>query len=705
MQAQAEENTNIKDVKTEKNTPTLEVIQVTAQKRQESIQDIPVAVTSVSGDEIAQTRIDNVLDLQSLSPSLQISVAAGMPRIYIRGVGLTSFAMGSEPSVAYHVDGAVISRPSAQASSFFDVERIEILRGPQGSLYGRNATGGSINVHTKRPSEELNGYAALTLGNYNLKEFEGAVGGTLIDDNILARVAVKTQQRDGFGENLFDGTELDDADSKSIRLGLSYIGSDSFDAFLSLTHFESDAAGDYHYLGAANPLVTPTEIAMGGEPATNIRDNNSEVSIGGDKTYNSATLELQWHLSEDISLQLLSNIFDYERNASTDLNGTPVQFYGNFQFESSEQLSEELQLTWDGENHSTLFGLYYFQEDMKASILIEGPSIYSDVFNRPFLHFQGEQESESYAAFWNSNWTLNDKWSLTTGLRYSKDNKEDVGSRTIPTGAVLPIARSDSWDAWTPTVGVEYTVANDVLLYFKASEGYKTGVMNIGNNSPSVDPETIESFELGIKSRWWDNRLQINAVVFDYTIEDLQVQRPVDGNLITVNAAEASTSGIEFESVLLLNEDLILNFNASYLDSEFTDFPTQNTTFAPNVDINLKGNPLPNTPKLQGNVSLEHELDQGSFYVQSRVNLVYTGERWFNEFQEDIAYQDATTTLNANILLTSADDQWTLNFWARNLTNEEIISHINITSNVIGHARLATLMEPRTYGVTLGYNF
>jgi iron complex outermembrane receptor protein len=683
----------------------LEEVIVTAQKRQESVQDIPLAVTYVDGNELINVGIRNVLDLQSLVPNLQISIAAGMPRIYIRGIGLTSFAMGSEPSVAFHVDGAVLSRPSAQNSSFFDIERIEVLRGPQGSLYGRNATGGSINIHTRRPTDELTGYANVTAGNYELKELEAAIGGALVEDKVLGRAAFKMQKRDGYGENLFDGRDLDDEDLSAFRLGLAYVGSDRFDAFLSLTHFETDAAGDYHNVGQARPDITPPEIAQGGEVAPDIRDNNSENAIGGDKDLDSVTLHLQWDLAEDIALKSITNYLDYVRHARTDLNGTPVQFFANNQFESSEHYSQELQLNWDGENHSTLFGLYYFHEDIDASITIEGPPPYTNVLNRPFLQFEGQQESESYAAFWNTNWRLNDQWSITTGLRYSKDKKEDVGSRTIPTGMVFPIARKESWDDWTPSLGVEYVFSEDVLLYLKASEGYKTGVMNIGNNSPSVDPESIVSFEAGIKSQWWDNRFQINAAVFDSTIEDLQVQRPVDGNLITVNAAEADLRGIEFESVALLSESLTLKFNAAYLDTEFSEFITQNTTFAPGVDIDLKGNSLPNSPKTQADLTLEHIADLNGFDIQSRFQVVYTDERWFNEFQEDISYQESTTVINANALVTFPDERWTLNLWGRNLSDEEIISHINITSSAIGHARLATLMDPRTYGVTIGYEF
>lgn len=683
----------------------LEEILVTAQKRQESIQDIPAAVTSMSGSDLSTAGVDSLLDMQSLAPGLQVSTAAGTARVFIRGIGLTNFAMGGEPSVAFHTDGAVISRPSAQISTFYDLERIEILRGPQGSLYGRNATGGSINVLTRRPEEQFGGYAKITAGNYDSIDAEGALGGSIVEDTLLGRVAFRSENRAGFGTNIFNGGELDDADSKSMRLGLSYIGSDSFDAFLSLSRFETDAAGDYHMLGPANPAITPNELAMGGLISPNIRDSNSEVPIGGDKEIDSATLELSWQLTDDIELKSLSNYFNFTRNVRTDLNGTPVQFYRNDQFEHSKHFSEELQLSWEGENHSTMFGLYYFQEDIESEIRVQGPVIYSTVFNRPFIRFAGEQSSESYAAFWNTTWHLGDQWSVTGGLRFSEDSKEDMGSTTTPPGAIIPIVREATWDDWTPKLTLEYTLREDLLFYASASDGYKAGVMNIGNAGPVVDPESILSFEVGVKSQWNDKRLQFNAALFNATIENLQVQRPINGNLITVNAAEAETKGIELETVALLTDRLTLTFNAAYIKGEFSEFLTENTTFAPGVQISLAGNPLPNTPEFQGDITLRYETDYRGWSVDSRVQAIFTDERWFNEFQEDIAYQDATTTLNANMQIRFPSDQWSLNFWGRNLSNEEIISHINVTSSAIGHMRAATIMEPRTFGATIEYEF
>lgn len=690
----------------------LEEVIVTAQKRETSLQDTAIAVSSMSGDSLTEERITSVLDLQSQAPSLQVSTAVGTARVYIRGIGLTNFAAGGEPSVAFHVDGAVVSRPSAQISGFYDLERIEVLRGPQGSLYGRNATGGSLNIITKRPTEDFEGYANVTAGNYDLLETQGAISGTLIEDKLLGRLSFRTEDRDGFGENIFSGKDIDDANNESYRLGLTYIGSDAFEAFLSINHYESDDAGDaFHMLGGANPLVTPPEIAMSGQIASDPRDLNTEVDIASEKEIDSYTLELTWDISSDLSLKSISNYLEMERSSDQDLNGTPQVLLRNISAETSEQYSQELQLNWDGENHTTMFGLYYFSEDMAASQVLPGSQGHQ-MNGRPLIVFNGEQESKSWAAFVNSTWHISDIWSINAGLRYSKDEKSDTGYTLLPgppslvPPVVAPIDRDDSWDAWTPKLTVEYTPRENLFFFATASKGYKTGVMNIGNAGDPVDPEFIESFEIGMKSQWWDDRLQFNATIFNATIEDLQVQRPINGTLVTVNAAEAETQGIEIESIVLLSEGLTGKLNIAYVDATFNEFLTQNSTFAPGVDVNLKGNTLPNTPELNTDLSLEYEFDVfDSWSARIKVQGIYSAERWFNEFEEDVAYQDDTFVVNSNVLLTSDDDQWSINFWGRNITDEKIISHINVGSQALGFMRTATFQAPATYGVTLGYRF
>ncbi len=685
----------------------LEEVTVTAQKKQETLQTVPIAISAFSGEMIDNAGIQDVIDLQSMVPSLQVSTYNGGARVFIRGIGLVSFAPGAEPSVAYHVDGAVVAQPAAQVGTYYDIERIEVMRGPQGSLYGRNATGGNINVITRRPDAEFGGNLNLTGGNHELLQADGMLTGPLVNDQLLGRVAFSAVDRDGYGTNLFNDEPVDNQEAQSIRTSLSYVGSENFDAFLTYTHNkEDDANYVIHAFGPGNPNVKPTEVAQGGVLAPDPRDFNTELVPSNNKELDSVTLELTWSLSDSLSLKSLSNYLDYKSDTVTDLGATAVQFLGSTAVQESEHYSQELQLTWEGEKHSTLFGLYYFNEDYHSDVQILGPPVFTNVLKRPFVNFYGDLTSDSYAAYWNTTWRFNSQWALKGGLRYSADSKDDQGFQQLPTGAPTDLARDDNWDAWTPTTTLEYTPSDELMFYATISRGYKTGVINVGTTGDPVDPEYILNYEIGMKSQWWDQRLQVNTAVFYDTIDDLQVQRPENGTLITLNAAEAETSGIEFEGIALLTDALTANLNLAYVNAEFVDFETANPTTAPGTQVNLKGNPLPNAPEVQADLSLEYAWDMtDNWSVNARLQGVYTDERWFNEFQEAISYQDDTFSTNANILIASGDGHWTLNLWGRNLTDEDIITHVNVGSATLGFLRVGTFYDPRTYGATLGYTF
>jgi iron complex outermembrane recepter protein len=620
---------------------------------------------------------------------------------------MTNFVFSGEPSVAYHLDGAVISRAAAQIGAYYDLNRIEILRGPQGTLYGRNATGGSINVITNRPTAETAGYLDLTGGNYGLLEAEGAASGTVLDDVLLGRVAFQAFKRDGYAENPFLEEDIADADTQAARVGFSYVGSEDFDAFLSYNYVRED---DRNYpvtmLGWANPNVVPPEIAVGGMIATNERDLNSELSVYNKKDIDSVTLEMNWELGEQYAIKSIGNYLNFNYQNASDLNGTPVQFAGGTSDGGSDQYSEELQFSFAGEKLSTLFGLYYFHEELHSDTVSFGPPVFTDVLMRPLIEFSGSQNSDSYAAFSNARWQFNDEWAASVGLRYSYDGKDDEGFNLIPTGVAIPIARDEDWDAWTPKLTAEYTPQQDLFFYATVSAGYKAGVMNIGNQGNAVDPENVWNYETGMKSEWWDNRFQLNTAVFYAEIDDLQVQRPEGGTLITVNAAKATTQGVELETITLLTEGLMLNVSGAYVDAQFDDFPTSNPTFAPNTPVNLSGNPLPSTPKWQGEVALSYDmfLDNG-WSTGFKLQGIYTDERWFNEFKENVAYQDSTFVVNANVMIRTKDEKWSLNLWGRNLGDEDKLAHVSVSSAPVGFMRNAAWEPPRTYGATIGYNF
>ena len=697
------------------------IIAVTAQKKSENLQDVPIAVSAISGQSLEDRQINDVLDMQSLAPGLQVSTMQGTARVFVRGIGLTNFSPGAESSVAFHVNGAVISRPSAQIGSFYDLERIEVLRGPQGSLYGRNATGGSINLITRRPRDEFEGYADLTVGNYGLMGSEGALNVPIIRNGLAARIAFNTENRDGYGHDPYTGQDIDDANSQAVRVSLAVGGTGDFTAFATYSHYSSHPNGSpQHAFGPGNPYIVPPELAQGGMLAADPRDPNSEVRFYDAKTVDSATLELNWRLSDSVSLRSLSNYLDYHYRFNFDLNGTPVQFFAADLLDASEQYSQEFQLTADTGRLSSMLGLYYFHEDIVADLTVHGPPVYTNVFKRPFIEFNGNQSSESYAVFLNETFELSDTVTVIGGLRYSADRKEDEGFNTIPTGVSIPLKRRANWNAWTPKLVLQYQPTRDLMAYATVARGYKAGVINIGSAGDPVNPEFVWNYEAGIKSELFDRRLTLNAAVFYTTITDLQVQRPINGTLITVNAAKASTKGIELEATGRIGGGLSADLGVSILEAKFDEFITRNTTFVPlsgsscvgqpmpcvDGDSDLAGNYLPNAPRLTlaGAFNFDTEFASG-WGLNARVQGIYTSKRYFNEFNEAIAMQDSTFQLNANLKISLPGDHVSLNFWGRNLTDEFILSHINVTSRPIGHMRTGTILPPRIFGATLGFKF
>ncbi|WP_164975641.1 TonB-dependent receptor [Sphingobium fluviale] len=706
-------------------------IVVTAQKRSERLRDIPIAVSALTSEQLKDAQVNDILSVASLAPGLQVSSALGTARVFIRGIGLTNFAAGGESSVAYHVNGVVVARPTAQTTSFYDLERIEVLRGPQGTLYGRNATGGSLNVITKRPTKEFSGYAEVTLGNYSLMTAEGAIGGQILP-GLNARLAGRVDRRDGFGKNNVNGGEIDDENINSFRVSLDYVGSDVLGVALTYSRFErNDAGGLFHAIGIGNPLVVPPEIAAGGNFAANTRDLDSEVNIKVRNVIDQASGEVTLNIADDIQIKSLTGYLKQSRFSAGDLNATRVQFLRSDNTDNTKQFTQELQLTWDFNNFKTLFGAYYFHEDIFADTHVQGPVAYTNVLKRPFIVFNGALTSKSYAFFGNVTWNITDQFAFTGGLRYSHDQKDDAGYQQTPTGAVIPLARHGKWSAWTPRFTLEYKPSNRTMIYGTVTRGYKAGVINIGSAGNPVNPEFVWSYEAGVKTDAFDGALSINADVFYTTISDLQVQRPINGTLVTVNAAKATTKGLELEANARLGGGFGFHLNAAYVDAKYDRFDTANSTFAPRVGpaptntpidpvcavpantdsrpgcyYNAAGNYLTSAPKYQAETALSYETEFANGWgLRARVQGIYESKKYFNEFNEAIAMQGETFTLNANLRVNLPGDRLYVNFWGRNLTDEYALTFVNVTSRPIGHVRLATLAPPRTFGASLGFKF
>ncbi|MCJ9427791.1 TonB-dependent receptor [Kordiimonas marina] len=727
----------------------LEEITVTAQKRVQTSQSVGAAITAVNSNAIERTNFNNIEDLQVMVPNLQIGESFGFAQVMIRGVGTDNPFAGGDPSVAMHIDGVVVGQSSAQFGSLFDVERIEVLRGPQGTLYGRNATGGSINVITNKPTEETTGYARLTGGNYSLVKFEGAVGGSL-SKTLMGRIAVRYVNRGGYGKNIADGSDIDDANQFSVRGQLLWKPSDDVSLRLAAEHHEED---DKNYIPKfRGPSYDPAPIpALEPQPtdgvrATNPRDINSNVNLQNKRHQNSYSGEFNWHIDDTFSLVSLTNYQTFKKTPQADFDMTAKDFYIWSEAFNTKQFSEELRLNFDTEKLHGLVGAYYYTEKIASDNRLDIPLVPQAVANAvPTLagcgfddnvgnqilgadpadlcfNFRGTSKTHAYAFFANASYDLSETVSLNLGARYSYEKKEgDTDRWTAPGAPVLTFSDAKSFDKFTPSIRLEWKPANDILMYASYSKGFKSGIFLTGQRSPVLDPEIVDAYEVGFKSMFNDRKVQFNAAAFYYDFTNLQQGRSVPAGtsgftLVYENAASARIKGAEMELKWLATDHLRFDGSATYLDATFKDYVTtdpfdtvyQQLGLIPaGVDLSqqLAGNRMVQSPEWAANLgaTLDGQLPGTEWNASASLSMSYKGRVYFSQFNHDALSQKGVTTLNANILLTPPGERWSVNIWGKNLTDETIYVGTFILNS--SRTNAGFLAAPRTFGVTVGYTF
>lgn len=689
---------------------TLEEITVTASKRQESLQDVNMTVTAVTGLTLEKRQIDTIEDIQAMVPGMSAGNDFAFAKLFIRGVGLNSSFAGVDPSVALHVDGAVISSSYAQLGAFFDLERVEVLRGPQGTLYGKNATGGSVNLITRKPTDEFEGYGRLTLGDYDLMRLEGAVSGP-INDNIRGRIAFKSTDREGYGENILTGNDIDDANKQSARGQLQFDLSDKADLLLSVEWQNEDDAGlgikFVETLNALSPATYPNPPNGAGGFAPGRRDTSSEKDNENKRESIAFTGTLNWQLNDTYRLHSITNFRDTDILLVQDLdNSSNINASIQSNHTDSKQFSQELQLHFDTERLHGLIGLYYFDEEFNNNNNI-GFALASSGRTTNVL-LTGDIDIETTALFANVSYDITDEISINVGGRYADEDRGGDNTFSlffIP--VTFPFSDSESFTEFKPSVGFEWTPSEDMLAYFTYSEGFKGGGFQSGQRVPILRPELIDNYELGLKGTYLEGRLQLNVAGFYYEIDDMQLDRtlPLPGGgfqSIFENAGESEGKGVEIEGSFLATDKFRLDGNISFLDTEFVDYMSVNPINQ--TLITLNGNKLRQAPEVSGFLRGEyvHELAGGGTLTWG-AQVSHKDDQFYTEFNDAISGQDAYSLVDLNVQYTSQNERMTVNFWGNNVTDEYVVGGAFVSST--GLIVSANNLPPSTYGVTFGYDF
>ncbi len=610
----------------------IEEITITAEKRETNLQDTPIAVTAITSDAIEQQGLEDFGDVQFIAPALVYGEIADMAQITMRGIGVDTSTIDAEPGVGLYQDGVYRGGLTSSAALFFDTERIEVLRGPQGTLYGRNTTGGALNVITKLPGESYAVDAEALYGAYDRRRVFGAVDLPLVEGLLAVRGAFAYDARDGYTDNLLTGNEEDDGKAKQAKLAAVLTPTETLDVALRFNWISSDYGGPPFvrtfdvpafplFISATNPggVLGALPGIPAGIPFSSPDPRN--VSYDQDQEYTRDSWDLNatitWDVSEDVQLKWVAGYLDLEQDLNPSNNdGVALRLLEGDYEQYNEEWQQELNAsgTLFDEKLDWIAGFFWYESDIAEVYRYQLPDLqltYEWLFSGaptlgfcaptptgpttatpsnclaafgtrldgtatpvPFLEFSLDQQLTSWAIFTQEIFHFTDRLRVTAGFRWSKDDKDILHSQVLNLGAAgcRDLRSLEEWSEPTGKLGADFDLSEDALLYASYSRGFKSGGYNVGLCGNTYDPEFVNAYEVGLKSSWLDNTVRMNVSAFynDYT--DYQARQFVNNASIIRNAADAETYGFEVEGTWAPLEPLRLDLNVSYLTAVYKRF-------------------------------------------------------------------------------------------------------------------------------------
>lgn len=717
----------------------LEEIVITAQKREQNLNDVGISVTALSGKQIRSLGFTNTIDISAQTPNLTYQqFHPTLTNVSLRGVSQNDFQDIHEPPVASYVDGVYISSMGAVHSQMFDLERVEVLRGPQGTLFGRNATGGLLHYITNKPKEEFGASVTLELAEYDQIKFEGAVGGALTD-SILGRLSVATNRHDGWMENRI-GVDLNNIDSRSIRGQLLFRLSEQANLLLKASHSNDDSNG-YGYTHAPSQFgadglgrfigrnedgnfadfggltfqtCTGCDAFFYREPDNDPRKGSFDESGKFDREINGITGTLHWEFN-NFDFTSTTDFFSMKKDFIGDTDGSPVSAVVFHPTQDLDQWSQELRIQGENDNLNWTGGVYYLNIDNDVSHGV-------DIFNiAPFIglnfpgsfvplsaHYEAGVDSESYAVFGHIEYQLTNQLTLIAALRYTEDEREvDYTQITdgVPTlvfnDSTSSLADQD-WENVSTKLQLDWRPNDNTLLYISYNRGHKAGNFSLPfiiTGPPNIasfphDEEILTSYELGYKGTFWDGRAQLNASFFYYDYKDYQTAFFVDFAQIVGNR-DAEVVGGEVELIVSPVPELELVFGMSLLDTEVRDVGMPDGT--------VKDRELPQSADYSFNGIIRYTWPLRSGSVTAQYDFNYVNDTCFTVVCNPSEEINSYSISNARLAYSSAGDRWSVAAFIRNLTDEEYLV-FSLDSTFAGFTT-TMLNPPRWYGVSISYNW
>lgn len=696
---------------------------VTALRRPLDERTIPAAVSVLASADLRAESIRSFENLARADSSLQLSAYQGETQLFIRGIGAVTFLGGFESSVAVNLDDVYLGRPTAIAPAYFDLDRVEILKGPQGTLYGRNATGGAINLVTRAPTADWEADGHLAVGNYGRADAMAGVSGP-ITDNLTFRVAVGTNNHDGF-TRVYLGRDssgkaryarAEDQHDVNARARIDWAISPAVKLQLSGDFYRADdRAVVFHFAGpgyANNPLFL-AHLAEG------------EQGVDGTRTINSSFLPYNkpetWGASAkliaDLGGAIVTSTTAYRKTmprSLDDLSNSTVLGESQFKSENASQFSEEIILrSSQGGPLTYLVGASFYLErnQIRNEFFLPYLVTYlggSGTAGCCLLRADGAVDTDAYAAFGELGYAVGPRTKLTLGGRFGHERRWGDNFLDFTGYLTLNQARFEpaTFNSFTPKFAIEQKLGSNAFLWGSVTKGYKAGGFNVGSgqNTP-YSPEKIWSYEIGTKFTLTSGlAVDISAFHYDYT--DLQVQDVNQNTVLIRNAATAKVDGAELDAKWQATHRWSLGLMATYLHARFSRYDTINTKTPRLGVLDLSGNPLPQAPRWRFVGNAEYDLPIGGWgSLRLRGDASWQDRIYFSAFKDPRATQSAYWWLKARATLMPARGRYTASLFVDNLTNSQAFTNISITGDLDASRALGNLAPPRTWGLELSYTF
>ncbi|TQV82576.1 TonB-dependent receptor [Exilibacterium tricleocarpae] len=715
----------------------MEEVVVSARRRDETLQEVPISLSSFGGDALEKTGTPDIVQLAESIPNTTLKVSRGTNTTitaFIRGVGQQDPVAGFEAGVGIYVDDVYLNRPQGAVLDVYDVERIEVLRGPQGTLYGRNTIGGAIKYVTRRLGDEPQLRIKGSLGNFSQRDIVATASAPL-GDTLRVGGSVASFQRDGFGENLFTGEENYDKDILAARFSLEWSPADAL--FLRLaadTSTDDSSPKGGHRLTAAPgfPILNDVfDTRAGITQVGSLRKN--EVTQDG------ASLTAEWSLDDVLTLKSITAYREDRSETPIDFDSLPEAFFDVPAIYDNHQFSQELQVLFEGDRLQGVAGVYY----LDANAFTAFDVVLSQFGSASFT--QGDVDTETWAVFADLNYDLTDTVSVSVGGRFTSDKRASTVVREAFAGSaspffgnagaisvtdevvdadgnqVVPRFSNDRTDEdFTPRVSISWQPQDALHLYASYSAGFKGGGFDPRGNyavaeiRDGFEPETVDAFEVGVKTTTLDGRLNANIALFFSDYQDVQIPGSeaidTDGDGVddsfagtVTNAGKADISGVELELTAFLSDSLQANAAIGYIDAEYDEFEV--------LGVNVADDRVfQNTPELTAFYAMTYAVPlaisdhAGELSVTGQI--AYRSETHQFEIKNELLDQPGYSLVNASVVWTSDDDKWQVGLHGKNLSDKEYkVAGYNFPTLGPGGTVTAFYGNPRTVTGSVSYNF